>query len=67
MTQPISLSFGIDKSRWPMGSGKSVYPDQLALNKIFDPSTPSMRKGCDGGEMGGKRGKKEKNYENSGH
>ena len=23
---------------------------QLLLNKIFDPSTPSMRKGCDGEE-----------------
>ena len=33
---------------------KGVYPkvfghsNQLSLNKFFDPSTPSMRKGCDG-------------------
>ena len=31
---------------------------QLSLNKFCDPSTPSMRKGCDGG--GKKRGKKGK-------
>ena len=37
---------------------------QLSLNKFFDPSTPSMRKGRDGGEKkqkkngGKKRGKK---------
>ena len=33
---------------------------QLLLNKFFDPSTPSMRKGRDGEKKrGGKRGKKE--------
>ena len=34
--------------------------NQLSLNKFFDPSTPSMRKGRDGGrkKTGKKRGKK---------
>ena len=34
-----------------MGSGKAS--DQLSQNKLFDPSTPSMRKGRDG-EWNGK-------------
>ena len=55
---------------------EGVYPwvfwrsKQLSLNKFFDPSTPSMRKGCDGGKKntgGKKREKKEKTDENSGH
>ena len=51
------------------GVWKGVYPSvfgrskQLSLNKFFDPSTPSMRKGRDGGNGG----KKEKTDENSGH
>ena len=45
---------------------------QLSLNKFFDPSTPSMRKGRDGGKTGKKNGKKtgkkkENTDENSGH
>ena len=47
------------------GVWKGVYPSvfghskQLSLNKFFDPSTPSMRKGRDGGKNGGvKTGKK---------
>ena len=42
-----------------------VYPEvfghskQLSLNKFFDPSTPSMRKGRDGG-TGKKTGKKKR-------
>ena len=46
------------------GVWKGVYPcvfgrsKQLSLNKFFDPSTPSMRKGCNG---------EKKNGENSGH
>ena len=44
------------------GVGRST---QLTLNKFFDPSTPSMRKGRDGGKKTG--GKKEKTDENSGH
>jgi len=32
---------------------------QLLLNKFFDPSTPSMRKGRDRGNRGGKREKRE--------
>ena len=37
-------------------------PGQLSLNKFFDPSTPSMRKGRDGGKKktGKKREKKRK-------
>ena len=32
--------------------------EPLSLNKFFDPSTPSMRKGCDGEKMeNGKSGK----------
>ena len=48
------------------GVWKGVYPKvfgrsrQLSLNKFFDPSTPSMRKGRDG-ENGGKKWKMEKN------
>ena len=34
-----------------------VHSKQLSLNKFFDPSTPSMRKGHDGGK---KREKKRK-------
>ena len=43
--------------------------DQLLLNKFFDPSTPSMRKGRDGEwkmENGKKMEKMENNGENSG-
>ena len=53
------------------GGWKGVYPQvfghskQLSLNKFFDPSTPSMRKGRDGGEKTG--GKKEKTDDYSGH
>ena len=50
------------------GAWEGVYPKvfersrQLLLNKFFDPSTPSMRKGRDGGKKrekkrGGKKGK----------
>ena len=61
------------------GVWKGVYPKvfghskQLSLNKFFDPSTPSMRKGRDGGKRektgkktGGKK-RKENMDENSGH
>ena len=47
------------------GVWKGVYPSvigrskQLSLNKFFDPSTPSMRKGRDG-EKKKKNGKKTK-------
>ena len=40
---------------------------QLLLNRFFDPSTPFMRKVCNGGEKRGKRKKREKNDENCGH
>ena len=40
----------------------------LSLNKFFDPSTPSMRKGRDRGKTGKKKGKKrEKTDDYSGH
>ena len=42
---------------------KGGHSKQLSLNKFFDLSTPSMKKGCKKGE---KKGGK-KNYENSGH
>ena len=56
----------------PDGVWKGVqvfgHSKQLSLNKFFDPSTPSMRKGRDGGKMGKKRVKKrKKTNENSGH
>ena len=53
------------------GVWKGVYPKvfghsrQLSLNKFFDPSTPSMRKGR-GGERG-KMGEKSNNDVYSGH
>ena len=42
---------------------EGVYPSvfghskQLSLNKFFDPTTPSMRKGRDGEKNGGEKGK----------
>ena len=46
------------------GVSKDVYPYpqdfgrsyQLLQNKFFDPSTPTMRKGCNGEKNGGKNG-----------
>ena len=38
--------------------------NQLSLNRFFDLNTPSMRKGCDGGET--RRKKKKKGKENKG-
>ena len=60
------MAEGVWKGVYPYVFGRSK---QLSLNKFFDPSTPSMRKGCDGGKNGGKKGgKKEENTdENSGH
>ena len=40
---------------------------QLLLNKLFDPSTPSMRKVDDGEEKKKKKEKKENNDVYSGH
>ena len=46
------------------GVWKGVYPQvfghskQLSLNRFFDPSPPSMRKGRDGGKTGEKNGGK---------
>ena len=41
------------RAKWPMGSGNMSTPrflGQLSLNKFFDPSTPSMRRGRNRGE-----------------
>ena len=40
-------------AKWPTGRYK-----QLSLNKFFDPSTPSMRKGRDGEKKTGEKEKK---------
>ena len=51
------------------GVWKGVYPyifgrsKQHLLNKFFDPSTPSMRKGRDGGKTGKKNGGEKKTGE----
>ena len=45
------------------GVWKGVHFKQLSLNKFFDTSTPSMRKGRDGGE----KSEEENNGGNSGH
>ena len=47
------------KGVYPSGFGRSK---QLSLNKFFDPSTPSIRKGPDGGKKNGKKtgGRKKK-------
>ena len=62
------MAEGVWKGVYPWVFGRS---NQLLLNKFFDPSTPSMRKGRDGGKKkrgGEKTGKKrEKTDENSGH
>ena len=50
-------------ARGPLIGGKVFgRSKQLSLNKFFDPSTPSMRKGRDGGKKNGgkKTGKKGK-------
>ena len=46
---------------------KEVGYQQLLLNKFFDPSTPSMRKGRNGEEKKREKKEKEKTDENSGH
>ena len=48
------MADGVWKGVYPYVFGRSR---QLSLNKFFDPSTPSMRKGHDG-EKNGKHGKK---------
>ena len=52
------------------GVWKEVYPLIFGCSRqlVFDPSTPSMRKGRDGGEKQEKTGgTKENNDENCGH
>ena len=53
------MAVGVWKGVYPQVFGRSK---QLSLNKFFDPSTPSMKKGCDGenGKVKQKTGKKEK-------
>ena len=61
---PPATPHRLQHPKWPPGSPKmadgawkGVYPyvfgrsKQLSLNKFFDPSTPSMRKGRDGEKM----------------
>ena len=55
----VSGRWGLERCL-PPGLGHSK---QLLLNKFFDPSTPCMRKGCDGGE----KKRWEKTDENIGH
>ena len=66
-TQPAKLKMGLERCVG-LGFGHSR---QLAQNKFFDPSTPSMRKGRDKGKNGKNReknGKKiEKTNDYSGH
>ena len=42
-----------------MADGVFGRSKQLLLNKFFDPSTPSMSKGRDGGKTGGKKEKRQ--------
>ena len=65
------MAEGVWKGVYPQDFGRSR---QLSLNKFFDPSTPSMRKGRNGEKKtekkNGKTGKKkreENTDENSGH
>ena len=46
------MAEGVWKGVYPKVFGRSK---QLLLNKFFDPSTPSMRKGRDGEKNGGKK------------
>ena len=68
---PPAMPHRLKNPKWPSGGPKmadgvwkGVYPyifghsKQLSQNKFFDPSTPSMRKGRDGGKTGKKGGKK---------
>ena len=51
------MTDGVWKGIDPLVFGRSK---QLSLNKFFDPSTPSMRKGRDGGKKNGKEKKKKR-------
>ena len=51
------MAEGVWKGVYPQVFGRSK---QLSLNKFFDPSTPSMRKGRDGEKKTGKTGEKKK-------
>ena len=76
---PPATSHRLQNPKWPpvgpkMADGvlkgvKGGHSKQLLQNKFFDPSTPSMRKGHDGGngKKQGGWGEKEKTDENSGH
>ena len=51
------MADGVWKGVNPLGFGRFK---QLSLNKFFDPSTPSMRKGRDREKQGGKKKKEKK-------
>ena len=56
---------GAQNGQWGLERGvPQDFGRQLSLNKFFDPSTPSMRKGCDGEVV--EVEEVEKNSENSG-
>merc|ERR1711954_295461 len=70
---PPATPHCLQNPKWPPGGPKmaegvwkGVYPKvfgrsrQLSLNKFFDPSTPSMRKGRDGEKKTGKKREKKK-------
>ena len=44
----LSQKWRTGDPKWPTGSGKGSNLGYWALNKFFDLSTPSMRKGRDG-------------------
>ena len=58
------MANGVWKGFYPLVFGHSK---QLLLNKFFDPSTPSMRKGRDGGRKKTGKIKGEKTDDYSGH
>ena len=51
------MADGVSKGAYPYIFGHS---GQLSLNKFFEPSTPSMRKGRDGGEKNVEKTEKKK-------
>ena len=70
---PHAMRLRLQNPKWPLegpkmadGVWKDVFPyvfvrsHQLSINNCFDPSTPFMRKGHNGGKK--KRGEKKRKY-----
>ena len=70
LAAPGALAHRLQNSKWPIGGPKMAdgvwkggyllifrRSGQLLLNKFFDPSTPSIRKGRGGGKNGKWNGK----------